>query len=47
MALHAQQRNELRLTRQPAFSYLPAVIIEENKLTEQHARAMGPNEHRG
>jgi NitT/TauT family transport system substrate-binding protein len=41
--LHAQQSNEIRLTKQPGFSYLPAVIMEENKLIEKHARAMGLN----
>ena len=44
LPLHAQQSNELRLTKQPGFSYLPAVIMEENKLIEKHARAMGLNE---
>lgn len=39
-ALHAQS-SELRIAKQPGLLYLPTIVMEENKLVEKHAAAMG------
>ncbi len=36
--------NEIRITKQPSIIYLPMVIMEQNKLVEKHAKAMGIGE---
>jgi NitT/TauT family transport system substrate-binding protein len=36
--------NEIRITKQPSIIYLPMVIMEQNKLVEKHAAAMGMGE---
>jgi len=33
--------SELRITKQPSIIYLPLVVMEQNKLLEKHAKAMG------
>ena len=37
----AAESNELRIARQPGLVYLQAIIMEENKLVEKHAAALG------
>jgi len=39
-SVHAQS-NELRIAKQPGLLYLPIIILEQNKLIEKHASAMG------
>jgi NitT/TauT family transport system substrate-binding protein len=39
-SLHAET-NELRIAKQPGLLYLPTIVMEENKLIEKHAAAMG------
>ncbi len=33
--------NEVRITKQPGLLYLPLIVMEENKLIEKHAKALG------
>ena len=35
------ETSELRITKQPSIIYLPLVVMEQNKLVEKHAKAMG------
>jgi NitT/TauT family transport system substrate-binding protein len=35
------QAVDLRIAKQPGLTYLPTIIMEENKLIEKHAQAMG------
>src|SRR4051812_38557926 len=37
----AAESNEFRVARQPGLVYLQAIIMEENKLIEKHAAALG------
>ncbi len=37
----ADESNEIRIARQPGLVYLQAIIMEENKLVEKHAAALG------
>lgn len=37
----AQQKNEISLSRQPGFPYLPSLIIEKQQLIEKHAKQLG------
>src|ERR1041384_6840410 len=37
----AAESNEIRVARQPGLVYLQAIIMEEKKLIEKHAAALG------
>jgi len=39
--VRAAESNEFRIARQPGLVYLQAIIMEENKLVEKHAAALG------
>lgn len=38
---HAAESNEFRIARQPGLVYIQAIIMEERKLVEKHAAALG------
>jgi len=38
---HAQTATTMRVTRQPSIIYLPTYVLEQQKLIEQHAAALG------
>src|SRR5947209_15727483 len=40
----AADGNQLRITRQPSILYLQEVLMEEKKLIEKHAAALGLND---
>ena len=39
--VHAQQKNEVSITRQPGILYLPSLVMEKQKLIEKHAEKAG------
>ena len=41
VAAPAAESNEFRIARQPGLVYLQAIIMEEKKLIEKHAAALG------
>ena len=35
------ETNEIRISKQPGLAYLPLIVMEQNRLVEKHAQAMG------